>query len=141
MRQRFPAFGISFDGGWQVVWVGPLRPFAKTYKVMIALTLKDWLDEIQIVAPFPQVWLVEPRLVTHTDKAPGILVPHIYPNARDLSRSELCLFDPATREWTRDLAVAETTIPWTIDWLASYEGWHATGEWTGGGRDHGPSAK
>ena len=30
-------------------------------------------------------------------------------------------------------AVADTTIPWAIDWLACYEGWLATGEWAGGG--------
>jgi hypothetical protein len=136
MRQRFPAFEICFNGGWLVAWVGPLRPFAKTYKVKVVLTLKDQLDEIKIVAPMPQVWLVEPRLITSTAKAPGVVVPHIYPNSRDPFNSELCLFDPAAKEWSRDMAIAETTIPWTIDWLASYEGWHATGEWTGGGRDH-----
>ena len=26
-----------------------------------------------------------------------------------------------------------TIVPWTIDWLACYEGWLATGEWAGGG--------
>ena len=30
--------------------------------------------------------------------------------------------------------VARIIVPWTIDWLACYEGWLATGEWTGGGR-------
>lgn len=141
MQQLYPDFQIRLNGGWHVVWEGPLRPYAKTYKVRVALTLKDRLDEIVIVAPIPQVWLIEPALETHTDKAPGVLVPHIYPNIRDLPRSELCLFDPAAREWTRDMAIADTTIPWTIDWVASYEGWHATGEWTGGGRDHGTTVK
>lgn len=141
MRKFYPDFQIRLNGGWHVVWEGPLRPFAKTHTVRVALTLKDWLGEIEIFAPFPQVWLIEPRLETSTKRAPGVQVPHVYPNTRDLTLSELCLFDPDAREWTRDMAVADTTIPWTIDWLASYEGWHATGEWTGGGRDHGPVAE
>ena len=141
MRQLYPDFEITFNGGWHVVWVGELRPFAKTYRVRVSLILKDRLDEIRIVAPFPQVRLIEPTLITRTDRAPGVLVPHIYPNVSDLTHSELCLFDPAQREWTRDMAVAETTIPWAINWLVSYEGWLATGEWTGGGRDHGGTNK
>jgi hypothetical protein len=46
----------------------------------------------------------------------------------------LCLFDAEANEWTPFHMIAETTIPWTLDWLACYEGWRATGAWTGGGR-------
>lgn len=136
MRKLYPGFQVTFDGGWLVVWEGNLRPIAKTYRVQVALTLKDWLGDMSIDAPFPQVWLIEPKLVIACELAPDQLVPHIYPNTSDLTRSGLCLFDPAKREWTRDMAIADTTLPWTIDWLTSYEGWLATGEWTGGGRDH-----
>jgi len=59
-----------------------------------------------------------------TDRWPGSLP----------ERPILCLYDPATNEWSPDKAIAKTIIPWTIDWLACYEGWLATGEWTGGGR-------
>lgn len=141
MRQLYPGFEVRFNGGWHVVWEGALRPFAKTYCVRVSLVLKDRLDEIKIFAPIPQVWLIDPPLEITTDCAPGMSVPHIYPNVGDLVRSELCLFDPADREWSRDMAIADTTIPWTINWLTSYEGWLATGEWTGGGRDHGVEPK
>lgn len=137
MRARYPDFEIRFDGGWHVVWEGRLRPLAKTYRIQVALTLKDWLDDMRITCRFPQVWLMDPILELQTERAPGVLVPHIYPNLTDPTRSSLCLFDPATHEWTRSMAIADTTLPWTIDWLTSYEGWLATGEWTGGGRAHG----
>ena len=26
------------------------------------------------------------------------------------------------------------TVPWTIEWLAAYEGWRTTGQWTASGR-------
>ena len=45
----------------------------------------------------------------------------------------LCLYDPDAGEWHPGMSIARTIIPWTIDWLACYEGWLATGEWTGGG--------
>lgn len=136
MRQLYPNFSVVLDGGWHVVWEGTLRPVAKTFRVQVGLTLKDWLGEMRINSPYPQVWMVEPKLVFARGSEPYRLVPHIYPNSFDLSNSALCLFDPAQQEWTRDMAIAETTLPWTIDWLTSYEGWLATGEWTGGGRNH-----
>ncbi|TDR45690.1 hypothetical protein DFR29_104118 [Tahibacter aquaticus] len=136
MLQLYPGFEIRLNGGWHVVWEGSLKPFAKTYRVQIALTLKDWIDDMPVRSLYPQVWLMNPTLEIVSEQAPDVLVPHIYLNTSDARRSTLCLFDPAQREWTRSMAIAETTIPWTIDWLASYEGWLATGEWTGGGRDH-----
>ncbi|ADJ23865.1 hypothetical protein Hden_2064 [Hyphomicrobium denitrificans ATCC 51888] len=30
--------------------------------------------------------------------------------------------------------LSETTVKWTIDWLACYDGWRATGKWAGSGR-------
>ena len=136
MRKLYPGFEVVFDAEWHVVWDGCVRPIAKTFRVQIGLTLKDWLGEMRINSRYPQVWMIEPKLVVVSDTSTQSLVPHIYPNTSDLTKSSLCLFDPAQREWTRDMAIADTTLPWTIDWLTSYEGWLATGEWTGGGRDH-----
>ena len=61
-------------------------------------------------------------------------LPHVYytgPGALDVV---LCMFDPDADEWSPYSNIAETTLPWTVEWLASYEGWRATGQWTGGGR-------
>ena len=29
--------------------------------------------------------------------------------------------------------IAATIVPWTVEWLAAYEGWRATGTWYAGG--------
>lgn len=136
MKVRFPQFEVRFNGGWHVIWEGALRPFAKTYRLQISYMTKARLGELQLRPWFPQVWLMQPRLEKRVIE-PDEPIPHIYPPAvGDFTRSSLCLFDPKTEEWTPDMAIADTTVPWAIDWLASYEGWQATGEWKGGGRAH-----
>lgn len=136
MRLLYPGFQVKFDGGWHVRWEGELRPFSKRYLVRIAYSLKSRIEGMEIPAGVPDIWLADPSLRLGTPKAPGMRVPHIYYNEAKPEWSRLCLFDPVAAEWTPTLSLADTIIPWTIDWLASYEGWLATGEWTGGGRGH-----
>lgn len=136
MKLLFPDFRVIFNGGWHVEWEGSLRPLYKAYKLRITLVLKTQLDGMKIGPYYPRIILVDPLLELSTERAPGELVPHIYLNGRDPTKSPLCVFDPVADEWTNDMAIADTIIPWVIDWLVSYEGWLATGEWTGGGRDH-----
>jgi hypothetical protein len=57
--------------------------------------------------------------------------PHVYLPA---DGSTLCLFDAQEDEWTPAMAIADTTLPWALDWLACYELWLMTGRWAGGGR-------
>jgi hypothetical protein len=135
MRQQFPAFEIVFNGGWHVVWEGPLRPLARTYWVRVNAVEPRQIDNLRVLGTCgAHVTLVAPELELISDFAPGESTPHLYWNQNTPTKSRLCLFDPATEEWTRDMALADTIIPWTIDWLASYEGWRATGIWAGGGR-------
>lgn len=141
MGKVFPNFELRFNGGWIAVWQGELRPFARTYCVQVRYSWSHAIGDMEYKAPwFPEVSLVAPQLITVHPKN-SEAVPHIYLNSRSPAASNLCMFDPATEEWSRDMSIADTTLPWTIDWLASYEGWLATGEWTGGGRDHGVAAK
>ena len=39
----------------------------------------------------------------------------------------LCLYDPAQREWSPNMFIADTIIPWTIKWLLFFEDWLGTG--------------
>jgi hypothetical protein len=39
------------------------------------------------------------------------------------------------------MKIATTIIPWLSLWLYYYEVWHATGEWMGGGIEHGDATK
>jgi hypothetical protein len=58
-------------------------------------------------------------------------LPHVYPPAENPT---LCLFDPRAGEWDGAMPIAETILPWALDWIACYEMWLMTGRWTGGGR-------
>jgi hypothetical protein len=135
MRQLYPAFEVVFNGGWHVVWEGPLRPWSRTYIVRVAAVEPRAIGDLRVVGTLgANVTMVSPELEFSTDMASGDVTPHLYWNKDNLHESRLCLFDPASKEWMPGMAIAETIIPWTIDWLACYEGWRVTGEWTGGGR-------
>lgn len=63
--------------------------------------------------------------------------PHKYGIDKKRREVELCLFRRG--EFTPRKLLAETIVPWAIEWLYFYEGWLATGKWLGGG-EH-PSVK
>lgn len=107
-----------------VGWVGTVRPQFGEFKVEIVYSF---------VHPFPFVRVLEPELLQLPGNQEGRL-PHVYPQH---PRPVLCLFDPARNEWDRSMLIAETTVPWTYDWLGCYEMWTMTGKWVGGGRHHG----
>lgn len=44
----------------------------------------------------------------------------------DFSGGTLCLHEPG--EWTDGMYIADTTVPWTAEWLANYEIRLATGD-------------
>ncbi|WP_370324537.1 hypothetical protein [Euzebya sp.] len=52
-------------------------------------------------------------------------LPHVY------AHNQLCLYLPGT--WADHQLIADTIIPWTMEWLFHYEIWAATGSWEGGG--------
>lgn len=135
MRQQFPALEVVLNGGWDVVWQGPLRPLAQTHIVRVRAVEPRYIENLWVTGTLgAHVTLVAPELELTSALAPEEPTPHLYWNREKPTKSRLCLFDPATQEWTSEKALADTVIPWTIDWLASYEGWRATGAWTGGGR-------
>lgn len=104
----------------EVRWIGECRPQFVTYTVEIRYQL--W--------KYPQVRVLTPELVRMPDNSEGA-IPHVYPPADDPT---LCLFDPAQHQWDPTMYIANTTVPWSYDWLACYELWLMTGRWTGGGR-------
>ena len=86
-----------------------------------------------VAVPDVEVIVVNPLLRLRA-RNQGDPIPHHYLNRVDPHRPILCLYDPDAEEWCATDLVAETIIPWTVDWLACYEGWLATGRWAGGGR-------
>jgi hypothetical protein len=133
MRHRQPQFRVLLRTAWCVCWEGPLCPLSQTYTVRVFYCIGRDLEHVEIL-PFPPIVTVLEPLLERRPEEPDEPIPHHYPNCRRPELPILCLDDPRAEEWDHASSIADTTIPWAIDWLACYEGWRATGEWTGGGR-------
>ena len=132
MRRYWPAFKVLKRTRRYARWEGFLRPLSETYRVQV-LFQRELNRKKANPPPIPLVTVLDPLLHrrsvdTHEP------IPHHYPNSNYPELPILCLYDPAAKEWHSGRSVARAIIPWTIEWLACYEGWLATGEWTGGGR-------
>jgi hypothetical protein len=94
-------------------WTGTIQPTAmsRTYTVRITYTRRS----------YPKVRIVAPKL----ESRPGESLPHVFSNGT------LCLH--VEEDWTPDMLIVNTTVPWTSEWLIHYEIWKFTGEWYGGG--------
>ena len=136
MRKSWPTFKVLHRTRGQVLWEGSLRPLCQTYIVQVLLERHQNWKKSGLPEILPEVTVIDP-LLRRRSEDPSNPIPHHYQNPNHPELPILCLYDPATKEWHSGCSVARTIIPWTIDWLACYEGWLATGEWTGGGR-HGP---
>ena len=132
MRVRWPGFRVVERDRRSACWEGQLRPLSQRYGVRISLRRRccraQRVDILQ-----ESVRVVDPVLRRRAEDPRGP-IPHVYLNPEDPERPSLCLYDPETNEWHAGCTVANTIVPWTIDWLACYEGWLATGRWAGGGK-------
>ena len=71
----------------------------------------------------PKVWVE--GLPAREEEPTGRRIPHRFADGT------VCLY--YGNEWTSDKSIAQTIVPWLLEWLFFYEGWLATGEWQGGG--------
>lgn len=133
MRKTWPTFCVMRNTSRFVQWRGPLQPICQVYRVEIRYRVKRSTNRSRVEVP--EVTVLDPLLRRRAEEPNGP-VPHHYPNPKEPKKPILCLYDPAAAEWMPEYSIAKTIVPWTIDWLACYEGWLATGEWTGGGREH-----
>ncbi len=129
MRKEYPTFEVMRQQHWLAVWKGQLTPLCQPYTVLVKLHR----NKANCSRTLPEVTVLDP-LLRRRSEDPSDLIPHHYPNQNNPELPILCLYDPKTKEWHSGCSVAQTIIPWTVEWLACYEGWLATGEWTGGGR-------
>lgn len=116
---RFAGSELSVHGQ-SITWTATLRPTPLSREYWVRLTY----------APngrSPRV-----RVLPQLPSRPGESLPHVY---RDGS---LCLH--MLGEWSPDMFIADTIVPWACEWLLHYEIWLATGEWHGGGEDPAASA-
>lgn len=134
MKRNWPEFEISMISINNAIWFGELTGIQKRYRVLIEYGLPISPSTDPLFRHFPLVRVLSPRLRPNFDAIDEAPLPHVYFDNEDLPNSALCLFDPAAKEWSHNDFIALTTIPWACDWLASYEGWLATGRWFAGGR-------
>jgi hypothetical protein len=112
LRGRFPDVNAVLTPR-RLVWTGAIQPTAmsRVYAVRIAYAM----------GRYPEVRVLRPGLETRF----GETLPHVFGDG------SLCLH--LEDEWTPDMLIVDTTVPWTAEWLINYEVWKATGEWYGGG--------
>ncbi len=131
MRAAWPTLRLERSDDRRALWRGPLRPSFSSFEVSIAYMVPSIVELIDPLRQQPRVRVVDPVLRQRRGDTEGDL-PHVYWD--DPVFPSLCLFDHEAGEWTPFDLLSETTVKWTIDWLACYEGWRTTGKWAGGGR-------
>lgn len=132
MRASCPKSRVRHRDKHQAAFECELRPFQKTYTVLILFRMAPPGPGL----PNPAVMVLDPRLRGRKER-PDEAIPHVYGNPWNPLLPFLCLFHPPSDRFDpRHHRLADTVVPWTIDWLACYEIWLATGKWVGGGVSH-----
>ena len=108
VKRLFPGFTVLFEGS-TAIWSGTLQPRegSPVYSVSI---------RYQPGHP-PKVRVKSPEIHKNA--------PHRH------TGGFLCLYWPKDRNWNSGMLLAETTFPWTAQWLLYYELWLDTGKWLG----------
>ena len=133
MQRLWPQMALVKRDGPRALWRGPLTPLLQTYEIQIAYRAPLIVERIDVRAMQPRVKVLRPALRPRPGDPEGRL-PHVYYDGAGPNDVFLCLLDPDSDEWSPFDGLAQTTVPWTIDWLAAYEGWRATGHWTATGK-------
>jgi hypothetical protein len=123
VSSNFPNF--RYTGNHKVArWYGSLKAgdLYESYRVKIEYRLQKR----------PVITVLSPKIQRRDDQPK---IPHTYPGDHP------CVYFPTTGEWNAEKLIAVTIIPWLAIWLYFYEVWLVTGEWLGGGIDHGEGAK
>ncbi|MEH3038543.1 MAG: hypothetical protein PGN21_00525 [Sphingomonas paucimobilis] len=131
MRAIWPEIALVAREAETAMWSGPVRPLLQTYRIGILYRAPKLVENLDPQRLQPRVSVLSPPLRPRPGDTEGRL-PHVYYSPEgDVT---LCLLDAEAGDWSPVDLVAETTVPWTIEWLAAYEGWRATGQWTASGR-------
>lgn len=131
MALLWPELKLVARQGCKAAWRGPLRPLLQTFLVEVYYRAPLLIERLDARILQPRVSVLAPPLRRRPGDPEGNL-PHVYygPN-REVT---LCMLDPDADDWSPADSLAQTTVPWIIEWLAAYEGWRATGQWTASGR-------
>jgi hypothetical protein len=116
LRASFPSGVLTLRCNC-LSWCGIVRPtvLSEDYHVLVTYA----------VGHFPVVRVLSPALLTRDEGR----LPHYF------REGSLCLHE--RHEWGPSMRLVDTTLPWTVEWLAHYELWQATGRWYGDGDEQG----
>jgi hypothetical protein len=112
LRARFPGVHAALNAH-RLVWIGKLQPTSLSRRYTVELTYAR--------QRFPRVRVLDQLELRAGEES----LPHVY------SDGSLCLHKDD--EWSPQMFLANTIVPWATEWLAHYEIWFATGTWYGGG--------
>lgn len=115
LRRDFPGSRVEVGPGY-VRWVGELQPtpLSERYRVQI-----ECRGERR-----PVVTVLSPPLILPEGKD---RFEHVFPGDHP------CVHYP--HDWTPEMLIANTILPWVSEWLLNYELWHTTKKWLGGGHE------
>lgn len=133
IRKLYPDFELVLDCGFMGVWEGPLTPVNRTYTVRITYVAYNLFDGFVLGNPRESVVVLDPPIGSDP-RDTGERAQHTYYWDRHPDFPRLCLHDPLADDWNPGMYIAETIIPFIIDWLFWHEDWVATGVWRGKGR-------
>lgn len=131
MASIWPQIALVAREGQGAAWEGQVRPLLQTYRIRIVYRSPLPVEHIDARHLQPRVSILAPAL-RHRRGDPEGQLPHVYYGPD--GEVTLCLLDPEAGEWSPADLLAETTVPWSIDWLAAYEGWRATCKWAASGK-------
>jgi hypothetical protein len=121
LQTMFPESRVKI-GKNALEWEGTLQPspHSKVYTIHIKY----------VYSMAPVVKVLSP-ILTCRQEEPDKPIPHMY------EQQYLCLYYPKSGEWRRIEWLHKSIVPWATSWLYYYELWHVTGQWLGGGIEHG----
>ena len=103
----------------QLFWSGKITPTALSKEYTVVLVYHPGNS--------PKVWVIGEEL----EKLDDPNFPHKFYVDVKSKMVRICLYRYS--EFNSSKLLANTIIPWTVEWLYYYELWLATGEWLGGG--------
>jgi hypothetical protein len=108
--------------GLKLEWRQKLQPsrLSREYSVLVQWAGLGCLPEVEILSP------------NLRELSGGQRSPHEF-FSKGNTKPCLMFNNGSSKDWTPDMLIAESIIPWTQEWLWYWELWLSDGEWRGGG--------
>lgn len=126
LKSKYKSIDYNLRNG-TLIWKQKVKPSKLSREYEITLKYNGNI---------PEIYLYNQGIMKKENEK----IPHCYKSSYKNKNNEyvkLCLYYPGNYEWSNEMLLSDTIIPWAIDWLYFYELWRITGKWLGGGVVHG----